>query len=263
MADAAVAPAPTYRAGDRVEIFYRFGDEEFGNYIKVPCASAGLIAPRYGMSDGWIEAVIARDYPGPNDNADGAAGHPLNRPIKAHYVDRLWYNRRGVCLDCDDENNITQWLHPRDVRPLVAGVARPVPIISFLVVRWGGLLEVGNTTEQWGPSNSSVSDTHIKMFFDGTTYSALGPNYEVFSVFVEKSEDLAKIHMPSIVGAMRGRHKAACYHLWPVAFEVGGERKRKRGGGARGREREKGEREKRERERERVCECMVCMWAIV
>ena len=198
----------SYKKGEKVEIFYRFGDETTGDYLLVSCAAAGLIAPRVGKSDGWIAAEVLEDAP---------AGEGY---VHVRYSDKLWYNRRGILLDLDEPRNTEALLHPRDVRSVEQGQTYPPPALSCLVVRWGGYLAVGNTTEQWGPSNSSVSDTHIKMFFDGTTYSAIGPDYEVFTAFIEKSEDLARLHMPSLVMAMTGRHRCAFYHLWPVAFEV-------------------------------------------
>ena len=51
-------------------------------------------------------------------------------------------------------------------------------------------------------------------------YDRLGPDYEVFSVFVTSGDDLAKLQPAAIVPSMTGRHRAACYFLWPVTAQV-------------------------------------------
>ena len=75
--------------------------------------------------------------------------------------------------------------------------------------------------EQWGPISASVSDAYIEALTDGACYGALGPHYEVLTVFIERGDDLARLHMASLAGSLRGAHRAGCFFLWPTLFQDG------------------------------------------
>ena len=47
-----------FESGDRVQVFYRSVDGIGGTeFVAVPSLAAGKIAPRFGVSDGWVDAV--------------------------------------------------------------------------------------------------------------------------------------------------------------------------------------------------------------
>jgi hypothetical protein len=90
----------------------------------------------------------------------------------------------------------------------------PRPTLSIVVVRWGG--EPTDFNErQWGALSASTSDRYIDGFCRHV-YGCLGPAYEVLSIFVEDGDDLARARLGSLAQRLRGRHRAACYFLWPT-----------------------------------------------
>jgi len=92
--------------------------------------------------------------------------------------------------------------------------------LSMLIVRWGGE-ETDFNVEQWGAASSSTSDTYVKTFVDQIVYTRLGPDYEVFTVFVSSGTEMGRIQPAAICQAMTGRHKAGLYFLWPVMAQDG------------------------------------------
>ena len=54
---------PVFRRNDVVEVFYRMGRDEGGNYFPVATPSAGTLRPRFGRTDGWMTARIEEDWP--------------------------------------------------------------------------------------------------------------------------------------------------------------------------------------------------------
>ena len=53
------------------------------------------------------------------------------------------------------------------------------------------------------------------------THPFIHLSIQVFTVFVTSGADLAKVQPAAIVPAMAGRHRAACYFLWPVMAQDG------------------------------------------
>ncbi len=120
-------------------------------------------------------------------------------------------------LNVRDRSNMVLRMHPQDIRKKPKfeglenysqnyGVPTP-PKISFLEVRWGGKEEVCTTTEQWGHANSSVHDMYIELFYEGTVYKRLGPDYEVMTVWISSSNDFAKLNAAHLFSQLRGKYK--------------------------------------------------------
>ena len=74
----------------------------------------------------------------------------------------------------------------------------------------------------WGETGSNVSDRYIETWLRAI-HTALGCEYEVHTAWVESSEDLVKLghRADQLRAAMRGRHRAGFYFLWPVAVNDG------------------------------------------
>ena len=208
--------ALSYRKGDRVQVFYRMNTDP-GGYFPVPNLAAGCLRPRFGRTDGWIDALIEADWPPTEAGASESSDVDLREKyprIKIRHTHQNWCNRSGERLNPEADSDMVVFMDVADVRPLAAGVGMQVSL-SVLVVRWGGEQTQFNV-EQWGRASASVSDEYVSCFLDETLYENLGPDYEVFTAFVQSGADMAKLMAPTIAAAMSGRHKCGCYFLWPV-----------------------------------------------
>ena len=206
-----------FKRGEHVEVFYRMGMDE-GCYFPVITPSAGQLRPRYGRSDGWIDARVEDDWPPVADGSGNAPPPQLqyNR-VRVRHTHPHWSNKRGERLDPFSDRDMVVFMLPSDVRrPLPSYV----PALSVVSVRWGGEQTPFNN-DQWGQASSSVSDEYAEHVLDRTLYSRLGPDYEVVTVFVESGADLRKLQPSAIAPILRGRHLCALYFLWPVMAQDG------------------------------------------
>jgi hypothetical protein len=213
-------PSVQYRKGDPVQVFYRM-NADAGGYFPVPNLAAGCLRPRFGRTDGWIDAMVEADWPPTEASGSSKASSTPGVPcIKIRHTHPNWSNAAGERLNPEKDSDMVLWMNPADVRALnlmhPAGGRPSVSVsLSILVVRWGGEQTKFNV-EQWGAASSSVSDEYVSAFLDDCVYSHLGPDYEVFSVFVQSGADMLKLQPPAIVASMCGRHRCGCYFLWPV-----------------------------------------------
>jgi len=167
--------------GDPVEVFYRFSQDS-GGYFPVALPIAGSLRPRFGRTDGWIQAAVWEDWPPMH------GGEPLkNEPVVVRHTHPYWSNREGEKLDPASERDMVVRVPRRDVRAVPR--EPPAVALSLLVVRWGGEPTLFNE-EQWGAASASVTDTYIAAFIDGAVYECLGPDFEVLSAFVQSAADL-------------------------------------------------------------------------
>ena len=207
-----------YAQHERVRVFYRFQQDPTDLWFPTPCAMAGIQCPRMGFSDGWTTAEVMEDFHPERLNE----GMVRQTGVRVRYTHPHWYNRRGYSISPDEENMTVECVHPCQVRRLADLPSAPEPEVSFVVVRWGGEKQCDEVKEGhggWGRTGSAVSDPYIKVIFEETIWPTLGPSYEVFSVFIRCSEDLARLNAATIVPLLRGRHKVAMYFLWPVVFQ--------------------------------------------
>ena len=79
--DTAKQPDTVYRAGSIVEVFYRMERDGEG-YFPVANFGARCLTPRFGMTDGWINAKLLEDWnPATCGNVRaGAAEAPATDP---------------------------------------------------------------------------------------------------------------------------------------------------------------------------------------
>ena len=200
-----------YEAGAEVEVFYRLERDGEG-YFPVPNYAARCLKPRFGMTDGWVAAKVLEDWPPPEDRRGVSA------PVRVMHTHQLWSDKYGQTLDPQRERDMVMSYPLCDVRGPSGGSY--VPTLSLLVVRWGGE-ETEFNVEQWGSASASTSSAYVSAFLDSSVYPVLGPDYEVISVFVTSSFDLARLGPAAVCPMMHGKHRAACYFLWPVMHQDG------------------------------------------
>ncbi|KAK3258596.1 hypothetical protein CYMTET_32377 [Cymbomonas tetramitiformis] len=212
----------SFSTGDQVEVFYRMPEQDaYNGYFPVQNNAAGLYGPRYGKTEGWQQAVVIADF-----NHKSFDAKNKDTWVLVRYTHLDWFNRRGVKLNTADVRNLEEEVLPCNVRattdtdPNVVCVQKPT--ISFLVVRWGGKIECQPYNDpgpgSWGHTGSVVSDTFIGSFFN-MVYYHLGPNFEVLSVFIQSSQDLASFSTGLVAPQLIGRHLCGMYFLYPVMFQ--------------------------------------------
>eukprot|EP01065_Artemidia_motanka_P012088 TRINITY_DN16599_c0_g1_i1.p1 TRINITY_DN16599_c0_g1~~TRINITY_DN16599_c0_g1_i1.p1 ORF type:complete len:281 (+),score=62.13 TRINITY_DN16599_c0_g1_i1:66-845(+) len=187
-----------YRAGEAVWVFYRIdhngSDDLGGGYFPLRRRSDCLLTPRYGVTDGWRQAVVAEDWDPPGDDVSQDAWPR----IVARPRGGIWATRRGDRVDLtgtrsDHYSYFRMRFGPDDVR---RGLP-PKPSASFISVRWGpfgGRCDGagGAGGERRGPELVEASDKRIAFFFDNV-HRQMGPTYEVLSCFVTREQDFAVI----------------------------------------------------------------------
>jgi hypothetical protein len=194
-----VAPAPR-----EVQVFYRAANHGTGHDDAPEWHATGL-ASQLPLTAGWLDALAL--------SSEESAGL-----VHIRYTHQSWCDSYGVPMDTTPEGCLDDWIAPSLVRPRAA--ATHSYRISFLAVRCGGS-EVLTTTENWGPTNSSVSTTYINALF-AQAHAMLGANYCVYSAFVSSAADLRALAETAVETAATLRRQAArvcaMYFLWPATY---------------------------------------------
>lgn len=213
-----------YSEGEPVEVFYR-SSAAAARWEGIEWhASTEPLMLQPLISAGWLPAVVAADWvpPSGGERKGSATRKRRHGGVRVRFEGQLrWFDLGGEewGQPVDDE------VDPGLVRRRASLLAWPRPAVSFLAVRWGGGLEkdgvgeVATTTENWGPTNSSVSDSYINAFFDQVQMvrsplinrahptsapltndapapsapQSLGPTFEVHSSFVSTRSDLDRL----------------------------------------------------------------------
>merc|ERR1719162_1081765 len=118
----------------------------------------------------------------------------------------------------------TQRVMPEQIRTNDApSEASQQPRLTLFHVRWGGEQLVNPVTEGqggWGAVGSTPSDNYINTW-ENQIFTTMGPCYEIFSAFIQSSEELLKIN-PALTRTMfSGQHVGAMYFMWPIIFQDG------------------------------------------
>lgn len=209
-----------YKSGDEVEIFTRTYHDMAG---WVPALEPEYLyhTPRIGFTESWVRGRVTANF-----NPDKFQPQDRTTHVQVRLHHEMWFNRAGEKVDMSaDMTESYVSFSPDKVRKLGSV---PAPKLSLLVVRWGGQGRVEPVTEGdsgWGATGSVASDTYINQFLDKGVHNTLGTNYEVLTVFIAKTADLAKLAVlaPMLKSRMRGEHKAALYFLWPVEWDDDGD----------------------------------------
>lgn len=128
--------APRYCRGDRVQVFYR-ANADPGGYFPVPNLAAGCLRPRFGRTDGWIDALVEADWPPVDASLTDESSAERYPRIRIRHTHSNWSNRHGERLNPDEDSDMVLWMDAADVRHMGPDV-NPVVSLSVLVVRWGG-----------------------------------------------------------------------------------------------------------------------------
>jgi len=203
--------------GEEVYVYYRAQQmSQSSVYMAVIDPRHGAYRPRTGLTEGWVSATAKK--------REGE--YTVVRFSWPHF-----YEERGRASDPDDPNG-EFYFKNSDVRPASEYPSPPLffmpggyrPKLSIISFRWGGTNQIV-VPEQWGHTGSSCSSVFMESFIESAVVPRVGRNYEVWSVFVEDSTDLAKIadtaHL--IFGpqhpARRAEHVCAMYFIYPTSFE--------------------------------------------
>lgn len=217
----------SFKPGELVEVFHRtpYGidnghealDEVGGRWLHCPSPKLGANRPRTGWSERWLPAVVEQAVPGAQ--------------VRIRWDVRLWYDwASGERMDTTFPGALSEVVHPGRVRPrglhwslsghspteLQIGGA-PVSV-SFVVFRWGAArIPIQFDAHSWGADEgSTVSARFVQTFFDGAVVPRLGWDYEVLTVYVQRSDDFASISPEFLSSICRGRHVVSLYFLWPI-----------------------------------------------
>merc|ERR1711924_35796 len=169
------------------------------------------------MGDGWTEGRVLETW-----KADKYNRSDPNTWPKIAWTHDLWYTRRGDKLDVSKLHLVTQRVPAQQIRPKTAAPKGPVQLTLFHI-RWGGGEQVRPAhggAGGWGDIGSTPSDHYINTFEDHL-FEKIGPTYEIYSIFVQGSEDLALPNANLLRHIARGDKLGALYFLWPIYFQDG------------------------------------------
>lgn len=215
--------APTIKiseltGGEAVDVFHRYAQDPNG-YFMVQHASQGMIHPSIGKTDGWTHAVVTENWSVANYNVQD-----FRTWVEIRWTHPRWYNRRGHKLDVSRADMITQRVMPEQIRQKTSpSEAQQQPKLTLFHVRWGGEQVVNPVTEGqggWGQIGSTPSDNYINAW-ENLVFNQLGPCYEIYTAFIQGSEELGKIPPALVRTMMRGQCVSALYFLWPIIFQDG------------------------------------------
>jgi hypothetical protein len=199
-------------------VFHRYSQDPNG-YFMVQTGSQGIIHPSIGKTDGWTEAVVTEAWDAKNYNCQD-----FRTWVEIRWLHPKWYNRRGHRLDVSRADMTTQRVMPEQIRLKGSpSEAQQQPSLTLLHIRWGGEQLVNPVTEGqggWGQIGSTPSDNYINGW-ETHVFNTLGPTYEVFSVFIQNSEELLKISPSCVRCMLTGQCVSALYFLWPIVFQDG------------------------------------------
>jgi len=207
--------------GEQVDVFHRYSQDPNG-YFMVQHATQGMIHPSIGKTDGWTHAIVTEAWDARNYNAQD-----FRTWVEIRWTHTKWYNRRGHRLDVSRADMTTQRVMPEQIRQRSTGVlsqeAQQQPRLTLFHVRWGGEQAVNPVTEGqggWGQIGSTPSDNYINAW-ETQIFNTMGPCYEIYSAFIQGTQELEKISPPLVRSLMRGQHVGALYFLWPIIFQDG------------------------------------------
>eukprot|EP01062_Namystynia_karyoxenos_P084116 TRINITY_DN982_c4_g1_i1.p1 TRINITY_DN982_c4_g1~~TRINITY_DN982_c4_g1_i1.p1 ORF type:complete len:754 (+),score=242.72 TRINITY_DN982_c4_g1_i1:120-2381(+) len=208
-----------YRKGDRIKYFFRHSAVEYEVWMLCNSANAGLCTPRFGLTDGWVDAEVVLDFDAstydPSRIADtGVLVRLHGGAAQSSPGMTLWWSRRGA--RCEPERLMGR------VAPQMVCASPPPPRLSLFLVRWGGARNcdpVHHGDGGWGRTGSNVSDPYIRTLFDEALWPQMGTTYDCHTVFVSRSHDLEKVCPRASSQLMRGYHRCGMYFLWPCNYQ--------------------------------------------
>ena len=149
-----------------------------------------------GISRGWFPASVAKDYDGEG-----------NVRVKFHGKFQDPFRLEGDAVDG------LHW----EVKPeLVYDMKTPAPKmqLSLIVLRFQKYWP----SEKGSRSHNILNEELINDVLQGTGsfQEALGPNFEVCTIFAKTSKHLDEVDTAKVILSLRGARKAGLYFLWPT-----------------------------------------------
>lgn len=244
---------PAHHAGDEVEVFYRmpYGednnrrerfDDRGNRWVLCPSPLLGSNRPRIGWTERWLPGTVI-DQPKEDNPAkiglSCAVGQSYdNRRIHFRWDVRMWFDWASgeqiqfhvpaMMTDKAPLDRVRDRSKNWQVQAARSRSSTPcgselqigsVPVeVSFIVFRWGAAkIPIEYDSHSWGRSEgSTVSARFIRQFFNRSVVPRLGCNYEVLTVFVQQSDEFARISPEFLASICNGRRVVALYFLWPI-----------------------------------------------
>ena len=121
----------SFKAGDCVNVFYRFQQDPKDLWMPVPTLVCGTCLPRVGWSDGWTPAVVMYDW----DPSTFDPSRSYETGVCVRYTVPIWFSRSGEALHDElDPKRSLECVRPECL--LDAEEPTPPVEVSFVVVRW-------------------------------------------------------------------------------------------------------------------------------
>eukprot|EP00756_Hemistasia_phaeocysticola_P004681 Hpha_TRINITY_DN12949_c0_g1::TRINITY_DN12949_c0_g1_i1::g.164504::m.164504 len=178
---------------------------------------SGYCTPRIGLTEGWVPGTVRADW----TEAAYDPESPLDTGVCVELVaDGFHYRfRHGEACSPGSVPGYECGIRPDFVH---AGEDPPEAALTLLVFRWGGTKTcdpVHDGAGGWGATGSMVSDPYIAQFFTTAVLPSLGTRYRAYSIFVTSTEDLKRLHAPTLSRlANETERSAGLYFLWPVNY---------------------------------------------
>ena len=230
--------------GDEIEVFYQMPfPEDHGNeridvvgdrWILSVTPSLGSNRPRIGWTQRWLPAVAKElQYGGRGDVEsvryqwqlqhwyDWATGEHISVTKDPHALmaESGIQHVRKRTKDAWKVPSRMPWtsnhLYPKCTE---AGVGGCEVAVSFIVFQWGAAkIPIDYDAHSWGErEGSTVSNCFIRSFFRDSVLPKVGCDYEVLTLFIQQSDEFAKISPEFLLSLCRGRTICALYFLWPI-----------------------------------------------
>lgn len=241
--DAMTIMTRDFQKGDEIEVFYQMPfAEDHGNeridvvgdrWILSVTPSLGSNRPRLGWTQRWLPAVAKElQYGGSSVESvryqwqlqhwyDWATGEHISVTKDPHALmaESGIQHVRKRTKDAWKVPSRVPWtsnhLYPKCTE---AGVGGCEVAVSFIVFQWGAAkIPIDYDAHSWGErEGSTISNCFIRSFFRDSVLPKVGCDYEVLTLFIQQSDEFAKISPEFLLSLCRGRTICALYFLWPI-----------------------------------------------
>lgn len=232
-----------FQKGDEIEVFYQMPfAQDHGNeridvvgdrWILSVTPSLGSNRPRLGWTQRWLPAVAKElQYGGSSVESvryqwqlqhwyDWATGEHISVTKDPHALmaESGIQHVRKRTKDAWKVPSRVPWtsnhLYPKCTE---AGVGGCEVAVSFIVFQWGAAkIPIDYDAHSWGErEGSTISNCFIRSFFRDSVLPKVGCDYEVLTLFIQQSDEFAKISPEFLLSLCRGRTICALYFLWPI-----------------------------------------------
>jgi hypothetical protein len=171
-------PVCRLKAGEVVDVFRRAGSPR-NPYFMVPNVTAGTHFPLIGLTDGWTQGVVTKDWEVWSYDAFDPGSW-----VNIEWSHPLWFDRCAKRMNKSQPGASTAFVPPDLVRRRLnePSEAQQQPVLTLLHVRFGGPQPVGDLGTCKGPlydmDGGAASESYINGWED-RVFRQFGPTYEV------------------------------------------------------------------------------------